>query len=964
MKRKIKLIFMSALLLTNFISSKAQNSMNNSPLQVTEFTLDNGLKVILNEDHTKPEVFGVVVVKAGSKNDPVDATGCAHYQEHMLFKGTEQLGTTNWQAEKSHIDKIFELYDELGKAQTDAERADIQKQINDESLKAAEYAIPNELSNVINSMGGTNINAYTGLDQTVYYNSFPASQTERWLELYSHRFMCPVFRSFQAELEVVYEEKNMYNDMFVARLMEEYAKNLYKNHPYGQQTVLGSIEHLKTPSLNKMYQFFKTYYVANNMALVLSGDFNTEEIIPLIKEKFGRWQSGEIPAPKTFTEAPFSGREFLQVRYSPIKVGFLGFRAVPAGHPDENIIEVMAYMLNNESSTGLFDKLAIDNKINGAYIMPELNNDLGALSIIFIPKIIGQRLQTAEKIILAQIEKLKKGEFDESLLESVKFEIYRDYQTGFESIENKAVMIAEGFAANKSVDDLLKDAEIIKSITKEDIMRVANTYFGQNYFAFYSKLGKANKVTLEKPGFEPLTANTNAKSEFTLKLDSIQEGVLNERFVDFEKDFTKTNVTNGVELYHVNNPVNDIFSLSISYGVGEAEMPMLEYTSALMNYAGTENLDVNQFKTDLAKLGATISVSSNYSYFNIYIEGIDEKLPQVLQLVNSFLKNPIADKEKIRVIYDGERANRKMERSEADNVADALFEYVSYGEKSDYIDRLTLKQIKKLDPLTVLKEFEKVKTYQAQIHYAGTYSPEEITKLVKENITFTNSPLNSKSPVSLEKEVYTQNTIYFVDKKSLQSKIYFLINGENFTKENAATINAFNMYFGGGFSGIVLQEIREYRSMAYSAGAAVSIPSIAGKPADFYGFIGTQADKTIEAVTVFDSLVRQMPEKPERMDMITKYLIQTAMVKSPNFRGLTNAILTWQHKGYTEDPAKANIEKYKNLVFSDIVNYQAQTLKNKSMVIAIVGDAKKIDMKALEKFGKIIIIKEKDLFSK
>ena len=136
-------------------------------LRISQFTLENGLTVILNEDHSKPEVFGVVAVRAGGKDDPADATGLAHYMEHMLFKGTQNLGTIDWEKEKPHIDKIFELYDKLALATNEEERKAIQMEINDESHKASEFAIPNELSNLINAMGGTNLNAGTGPDYTV-----------------------------------------------------------------------------------------------------------------------------------------------------------------------------------------------------------------------------------------------------------------------------------------------------------------------------------------------------------------------------------------------------------------------------------------------------------------------------------------------------------------------------------------------------------------------------------------------------------------------------------------------------------------------------------------------------------------------------------------------------------------------------------------------------------------------------
>lgn len=251
-------------------------------IEVKELKLKNGLTVYLNEDHNQPNVMGLVVVRGGSKRDPKDATGIAHYFEHIMFKGSEKLGTIDYEKEKVFLDSIEIMYDNLAVCQDKEQKEKIQLKINDLSIKAAEFAIPNELDKVLSAMGGSGVNAYTNMESIVYHNVFPENQMEKWMEVYYDRFSHPVFRLFQSELETVYEEKNMYSDDPFEMLFEEVMRNLYRSHPYGQQTVLGSIEHLKTPSLRKMKEYFETYYVPNNMAILLSGDFKSENALPLL----------------------------------------------------------------------------------------------------------------------------------------------------------------------------------------------------------------------------------------------------------------------------------------------------------------------------------------------------------------------------------------------------------------------------------------------------------------------------------------------------------------------------------------------------------------------------------------------------------------------------------------------------------------------------------------------------------
>lgn len=956
------------LLLGLFLSipfyGKTQDVEKNSQA-VRQFTLDNGLKVILDENHAQPEVFGLVIVKAGAKNDPVDATGMAHYQEHMLFKGTSELGTTNWEKEKPHIDKIFELYDSLGKTKDDAKRAEIQKLINEESLKASEYAIPNEMNNLLNELGSTQINAGTGPDNTVYYNKFPSNQIERWLDLYAHRFTDPVFRSFQAELEVVYEEKNLYNDQFQTKLLEEFQKNLFKNHPYGQQTIIGTIDNLKNPSLTKMYEFFKTYYVPNNMALVLSGDFNSEDILPIIKEKFGKWEKRELPPQKTWEENPFNGREFHQAKLTPIKVALLGFRA-PSEKDDKNsVAEITAKLLNNSYSTGLLDKLSIDGKVLAAEAMQMPYMDHGAIIIFAVPKIVGQSLENAESLILAEIEKIKKGDFDETTLESIKQEMYRNYVLNMENIQNRAIFLSQAFAKEESLEDALNYPNKIKQITKADVVEMANQIFGQNFIAFYSKMGFPKKEKIEKPNYKPLLSNTNAKSAYANYFATIPTQAPQLKTIDFNKDVTTIDVKGGNQILAVVNPLNDIFSLTINFKVGESTIPMLKYASQGISMSGAADFNVNQLKEEFAKIGTSYSIWADENNTMIDIKGIESNLPKTIELIGMLIKDPKLEQSKIKTILNGEATNRKMERSEPDNVADALLEYGLYGQKSSYIDRKSMKELKKLQANEIVDAFKQASQYKTQISYSGKTSISEVAKLIQQNLPLSDNPKIDPAPLDKAKNQYTENTILLVNKpKARQSKVFLFINGEPFKPEESVAIDAFNDYFGGGFSGLILQEIREYRSLAYSAGGNFRLPKMNGNPVNFIGYVGTQSDKTLTAMETFDSLIHNMPEKPDRVEMIKNHLQLSAQTGRPNFRNLASTVERWKNLGYESDPATLKLPIYKSLEWETIDKFYKNKMQNKSVVYMIVGDKKQIDMKELAKYGKIIEVKEDMLFKK
>ncbi len=933
-------------------------------LKIEEYTLPNGLKVVLNEDHSVSRVFGEVVVKAGGMHDPKDATGMAHYQEHMLFKGTTKLGTLNWEKEKIHIQNIFRLYDELGKAKDDSERKRIQKEINRESVEANKYAINNEFSSVTHAMGGTNMNANTGEDRTVYFNSFPPNQVEKWLELNSHRFDDAVFRGFQAELEVVYEEKNMYDESFFSRILENFNKEFYKKHPYGQQTIIGTKDDLKNPSLTKMYEFYKTYYVANNMVLILTGDFNTDEVKPLIEKTFGQLENRPLPEKEEYKEEPFNGREFVKVKMSPIAVGILGFRTINNGHPDEYGMKILNQVLSNENETGLLNQLIIDNKIMIAMALDFNYNEYGGSFIIFAPKIIGQSLNKAEALVLEQLKRLKSGDFDESLIETAKKQLYTQIATSLESIEGKGEYIGEIVAQGRSANEVNEFSNKIEGIDKAKIIELANKYYTDNFIAFHSKMGFPKNNPIEKPGFEPLKTKQNAKSDYAKFLESIPVKEANSIAIDFNESSKEININSLTKLHVSENKINDIFSLSIRFDYGNKEDKNIGIAASIMNYCGTESKSLKELKKSFSEIGCQYSVSASKYYTTVYVSGLEKNLEKAVTLINSLINNAKVSDSDVDNVISQLRSERKMEAKEPAQKAMILVNYVIAGEKSQYLTRLSKKEIKRFDAKKTKVAFDKAIKYSANIFYCGTKPVAEVESVIKNNLTLN----NSIKGIGLKYEEmlsYDKNIIFFLHhKKALQSNIYLYMTSNNRTKDTDPYVDAFNTYFDGGFSGIVLQEIRESRSLAYSAWASVIQPDFNNKPNFLLGNVATQTDKTFEALDVFNDLIRNMPEKPERIDMIKKYLIGSTISNNPHFREISESIEDWKRRGYSNNPADDKIKVYEDMKFDDIVKFYKENIKDKPYVTIIVGDKKKVDMKKLSEYGEVKILKLKNIYKK
>jgi zinc protease len=932
--------------------------------RIVTYKLENGLTVILKEDHNQPKVFGGVITRAGAKDDPEDATGMAHYQEHMLFKGTQTLGTTDWEKEKPHIDRIFELYDQLGQTKSDSARKEIQAEINKESVAAGKYAILNETSFLINAIGGTGLNAGTGPDQTVYYNQFPPNQMEKWLDLYAERFYKPVFRSFQSELETVYEEKNMYDDQFFTGLFEAFNKRFFKEHPYGQRSIIGTTDDLKNPSLTKMYQFFQDWYRPNNMALILVGDFSTEEIKPLIAAKFNKWEKGEVPEHKTYNEKPFDGREFFKVRMSPIPLGAIGFRAPASGSDDELAWDMTMKVLTNNMETGLLDQLMVNNEMLLTTAVNIPYQDYGETVFIFVPGFF-KSLKKAEGKIMEKIDMLKKGEFSDDIVNNIKAEMYKSYQLELESVENQAINLAYTFSQGRDPLSVYEKPQKIKAITKQDIVDIASKYLNDNRLVMYSKMGFPKKEKLEKPDYEPVVSNTNTKSPYREKFEQIDAFPYEIKPIDLSEKLQKLEVFPQVTLRRGNNPLNDIAEINMQFNKGKSHDMMLMYATNAMNNAYPEGMTLQKFKEAMGNTNCSYNFYTSESVTGIKIKGPEDKLTEAYELINSLLESPVISKDRIIQMYKEERMNRRMEKTEPDMIASGLYNYLLFGEKSQYKDRLPAKEIKKLDPQNLVDIFKDALQYQSDVFYVGKKSANEVSEDLKQTCLFLTNVKHQGKGFGLESiKTFAKNEVFFINNdRSKQSKLFLFINQDKVTPEERPLIEAFNMYFGGSFSGLVLQEIREYRSMAYSAGARFDMPEYKENDAVFFGYVGTQCDKTIDALEIFNGLIRNMPQKPERMQMIKDYLVNSAITKRGGFRSMPWKDRYWDHIGYNSDPIPQKVEAYKKLEFEDVVKFYEQKIKDKAVVIALVGASEQIDMEALKQYGDLQIKEWKDVFT-
>ena len=958
--KRILLILAGALLA---LAASAQEN----PLEVRQFELSNGMQVWLNRDASQPIVYGAVVVRAGGKDSP--DTGLAHYLEHLLFKGTEELGTVDYEAEKVWLDSIAVCYDRLAATTDDGERKAIQKEIGRLSQKAAEYAIPNEFDRLIARFGGTGLNAGTSYDYTYYYNTFSPQYIEQWAELNSHRMMHPVFRLFQGELETVYEEKNRSADNTMQAPLFEMIKEFSGNNPYSYQ-VIGSTENLKNPRLGEMMAFFDKYYVGCNMGLILSGDIDTEGLEPLLERTFGRIRRGEKPEKAPVEVEPFTGVRNVKIKAEIplIKIAVYAFNGPTDKDADATALDLATGLLTNGFGSGLLDSLTTGHKmlLGGAQRIP-MFNEMGIVGFAVVPNIPFGSLPKAEKLCWEQIEKVKRGQFSDREVEVLKLEIARDAEEMLETIEGRSEQMVSVMSQGRSWDEYLAQVEAIRSITREDIIRVANKYFNDKYIRFEKVMGTYPKDNIAKPDLEPVVPqHAGERSEYAKRLEAMPVREVAPRLVDMERDVEIRDVTPHVKMFYKENPVNDIFQLTIRVTRGSMEDARIPHLASFMNTLGTDSLSVQQLSKAWQALGTTFYVGSGNHNFDLTISGFEDRLDESLKLLRHFIDHARPDKDSFKELLTGiDLEKQTFFTGGPSNIMSAMQQKVYYGDNSSYLTQLDKKELKAVGTKGLMATFSDVMDHEYTVLYSGRKPASEVAAALQRRLDLGRAA-KSEDWKRINNLSYDSPTVFFYDLPgSRQAQILtYKTFDKPATGSDKAALRVLGEYFGGGMFSLMFQEVREFRAMAYSASGLTNDPDPAfpGDPALFITTLGTQADKSLSAMQLVDSLIRTLPIKENGLESALHSIRAKANNSYPAFRGLPGTVSSNLRLGYTADPDKEVLENLSSIDAARLREYYETNVAPAPTVWIIVGDRKALPMADIASYGKIVELKKEDIY--
>ncbi len=930
------------------------------------YTLDNGMKVFMSVNKDQPRIQTYMAVKVGGKNDPAQTTGLAHYFEHLMFKGTQQFGTSDYAAEKPLLDEIEALFEVYRVTEDQKEREAIYHKIDSISYEASKISIPNEYDKLMSMIGANGTNAWTSADETVYVEDIPSNQVDAWAKIQADRFRNTVIRGFHTELETIYEEKNMSLTQDSRKLWEAIDAGLFPNHPYGKQTVLGSQEHLKNPSITNVKKYHDDYYVPNNIAVCLSGDFDPKEVVKIIEKYFGDWEPNpNIPVLQYEPEQPITSPIIKEVYGLEAENMAIAWRLPGARDLKTSAVADMAsYMLNN-GSAGIIDiNVTQQQKALSLGAGFSSQPDYSSFLMMGTPKQ-GQTLEELKDLALEQLRLLKAGEFDESLIKATINNLKLDEQRSLESNSARARKYITAFINGIEWKDAVGEMDRYAAVTKEDIVAFANQYLSEDACVIvYKRQGEDKTVQkISAPKITPIVTNRNMQSAFLTEMQAAEVKPIEPVFVDFSKDMSEFQLANGINVLYKQNDVNDIFNFQVTINKGTLTNPELGVAIDYLSYLGTEEVSATDFAKKMYELACSFSASASVNSTTLSVRGLSENMVEAVKAVEDLIYNAVGDEEILANIKSDMIRRRFNQKKNQSACYSALNTFAQCG--PEYIKSATLsnEELMALESETLLAMVKEVFSLGQEITYYGPMSEAEFKTAVAEcHVMGENQqPLPETFEPAILKTASNKVILAPYDAAQLYYRQYSAL-GEKFDPAAQAEIQLYNEYFGGGMNAIVFQEMREARGLAYSANASLSQRGIIDDNYVFSAFIATQNDKMQQAIEAFDEIINEMPVSENAFNVAKEAMISRMRTQRTRGMAVLAAYKSCRRQGLSEPLTKQVFEQVQNMTIEDVKATQQKWVKDRTYTYAILGRIEDLDTKYLSTLGPVEVVTLEDIF--
>lgn len=940
------------------------DTIPNDPIGLQTYTLSNGLRLFLSVNKNEPRIHTNIAVRAGSKHDPAETTGLAHYMEHMLFKGTSRIGTLDWEKEKQLLEQISELYERHRQTQDMDERRVIYAEIDRLSSEAAKLSAPGEYDKLAATIGAKSTNAYTWVEQTVYVNDIPGNELERWFYLESERFRMMALRLFHTELETVYEEFNISQDQDGRKVNNAIRTALFPQHPYGTQTTIGSANHLRNPSQENIQWFFSTYYVPNNMAILLAGDFDPDEVVPLAERYFGTYQAKPIPPFELAPQPALKEKLHLQVYGQETPYVDLAWR-LEGAHSDDPLMLTLIDGLLHNGQAGLLDlHLNQQQKVLDSESWAWLYEDYSVFGLYGKPRE-GQSLEAVEELMVGELDRLRRGDFPDWLLEGVIRDLHLSEIQAFESNKNRVGAMTQSFILGISWKRFVERFDWFKQVSRTDIADFVRNRLGDNYVLIHKLKGNdPSVIKVEKPPITPITIQREALSEFAKEFMERPSPDLLPEFPDYTRAIQTTRLKNGLQLDYVKNTENELFRFDIIVPVGKLHDLELSIGSLYFPYLGTDKYSAQQVRQELFRLGLKLDTQSKKEKTFIILRGLKESFEAGLKLLDHLLSQLRPNEAALQnVVNDIQQMRENAKQNRQVIVRDALRDYALYGAKSPFTYRLSKEELFSLDAAALTQKISSIRSQEHWLYYYGPDSISRVSDLLEKYHQAPAVRQKAGPMIQLVQRPTEENQVFFLDFPIVQTDLMLVSRGTpQFNLEEHRLRGWFNDYFGLGLSSVVFQEIRESKALAYSTFAIYGSPRKQEEAHYLQAYVGTQPDKIGDALPALFQIINDMPVDRSQIERSRRSVLKQIASNRTSPKRIYWDYQLYKDRGFNRDLEADIYEQLSTSSTDDLLQFQQDYVQNSCFNIMVLGSKDRVDMEYLRSFGKVRELSMEEVF--
>lgn len=738
---------------------------------------------------------------------------------------------------------------------------------------------------------------------------------------------------------------------------------LFPSHSYGTQTTLGTQDHLKNPSIQAIYDYFNRYYRPNNVAICMAGDFESDKVIEVLKKHFSGWKAGEDISPRHFEKQPvFTTPQDTTVVGQEQEMLYMGWRFEGAASMQSDTLELMNSILSN-GRCGLVD-LNINQKMTMLNAGSEVLGlkDYSAFVLVGMPKE-GQNLQDVKNLLFAEVENLKAGNFDDDLLQSIINNEKRSYLNQMTYNRSRVSTMVDAFINGEAWADQVAKIERKSKISKADVVAFAKRHLTDGYAISYKERGEDTSIKkIEKPAITPIASNRDMQSAFVSDISGREVAPIQPRFINYDTDLTKGEIGQ-LPLYYVKNEQNDLFTLVLRYDFGDRADVRYSQVGDYTDLLATSTMTNEQIKKEFYKLACDYRFSCGSEYINIYLNGLSENMAAAIELMEKVINDAQPD----AAVYQTMVANILKNRSEAKQDQRSCFsylaEYAAHGPQNDYTNIIPEKELKAMDPKVYTDLLKGMLELKHSVLYYGPMSVAELCSAISEHhhvaAELKDGPVNRKwdELVTTKDEVllapYKANNIYL---RSLTDM------GKTYDETINPVVTFFNEYFGGGMNGVVFQELRETRGLAYNAYARFSQPTTKDGHQTYMQHIITQNDKMMDCINTFKMITDDMPANEESFRIAKDNIMKNLASQRVTSMSIIYNYLNDQRLGNSQPAAKTIYEALPQLTLQDLIAFEKENIAGQPRRYFILGDEKELDMKSLEQIAPVKRLTLKDIF--